>query len=532
MHNYAGGLGVLAADILMSAADASKPLVGITLLYHEHDNPEYEYGFNYERYLTKRPESIEVEIEGRKVKVAIWQKEIIGRQDHIVPIYFLSTHLPENERWDRDLTKHLYSLDKYTRLGQEIVLGVGGVRALRALGYENVENYHLNEGHSAFVVLELLKQYNYDKDKVRKLVTFTTHTPIPAGHDYFDYGLSGNTLRDLMTWDIREIAGRDNLSMTELAMSMSKSTNSVSLRHRSVCEKMFPGKSIKNVTNGIYAPRWTGDHMAELYSRILPGWQENPIVFSETSKRITDEDILTAKAKEKEELVHWINFNKAFFAVSNVSEEDRLERDVLTIGFGRRFVPYKRPDLVFRDIDRLASLGERKLQFVFANRCHRDDFYCNDLWGKLRNYADALRGKVKIVLIPDYDLRIAKRLVSGCDIWLNTPIAPMEASGTSGMKAALNGALNISTRDGWWIEGLEREPKSGWGFGSVDDISEGIERDAREAGELIYSLEAASKIYYEDKKDWAERMKRAIALISYFNTTRVVAEYENTIWNS
>lgn len=254
MPNYAGGLGILAADIIMSAADIGMNMVGISLLYHQNDNPEY--GFNGERYLTRRNETVEVEIEGRKVKLAIWQKEIIGRSGHIVPIFFLSSYLPENARWDRDLTKFLYANDRYTRLGQEIILGVGGVRALEALGYKDIGTYHLNEGHAAFAALELLKRNNYDEAKVRSLVTFTTHTPIEAGHDYFDYGLAGNTLREMMPWNIREIAGDDSLCMTQLAMNLSKNTNSVSLRHQKVCREMFPQKPIKNVTNGIYVPRW------------------------------------------------------------------------------------------------------------------------------------------------------------------------------------------------------------------------------------------------------------------------------------
>lgn len=529
MPNYAGGLGILAADTIMSCADMGVNVVGISLLYHEHDN--LEYGFRGERYLTRRTETVEVEIEGRKIKIAIWQKEIIGRGGAVVPIFFLSSHMPENEKWDRDLTKHLYATDRYTRLGQEIILGVGGVRALEVLGYDKVHTYHLNEGHAAFATFELLRRHNYDEKKVRSLVTFTTHTPIPAGHDYFDYGLAGNSLREMMPLNVRDLAGKDSLGMTQLAMNLSKSTNSVSKRHQKVCEEMFPGKKIENVTNGIYAPRWTGEIMTELFNTHLPGWDENPDVFGEAVKRLPSRELHDTKLMEKNELTNWINFNKTFFSVTNVSRDDFLKNDTLTIGFARRFVPYKRPDLIFKDLNRLGNLHKKTVQIVFANRCHPDDFYCNDLRAKLNEYGEKLRGKVKIVLIPDYDLKIAKKLVAGCDIWLNTPVAPLEASGTSGMKAALNGALNVSTRDGWWIEGLEKQPLSGWGFGGRESFPNEQARDEAEAKELMEALEEAANCYYKTPDKWTERMKHAIALAEFFNTSRLVKEYSKNIWN-
>jgi starch phosphorylase len=367
---------------------------------------------------------------------------------------------------------------------------------------------------------------------VRSLVTFATHTPIAAGHDYFDYTLAGNTLREMMPWNIRDLAGKDALGMTQLAMSLSKSTNSVSKRHQKVCEGMFPGKPIKNVTNGVYAPRWAGNHLIEFFDTHLPGWDENPIVFLEAAKRLPSRELHDAKLLEKNEFTNWVNFNKIFFAVTNVSPEDYLKNDILTIGFGRRFVPYKRPDLIFRDLDRLARLGDNKLQLIFANRCHADDGFCNSLRTKLNEYADTLRGKVKIVLIPDYDLSYAKRLVVGCDVWLNTPISPMEASGTSGMKAALNGALNLSTRDGWWIEGLEREPLGGWGFGGERGYVNQDAQDDAEAKELMGALEEVVHYYYKQPDRWIERMKHAIALLGFFNTSRLVREYETNIWES
>jgi len=526
MPNYAGGLGVLAADTIMSAADLGVDMVGISLLYHLND--DLDDGFRGERYMIRLPETVEVEIEDRKVQVAIWKKEIIGRGGKIVPVLFLSTHHPDNPVWDRDITKHIYAPEPYFRLAQEAVLGVGGVRALEILGYD-VGTYHLNEGHAALATLELLRRNQFDEPKVRSLVTFTTHTPIPAGHDYFDYDLAGKILRDLIPWDIRDLAGRERFGMTQLAMSLSKSTNSVSKRHQKVCEEMFPGAQIKNVTNGIYAPRWAGDHMTELFNTCLPGWDEDPSLFSQAVQVLPHEDLWRARSKEKGDLVRWINFNKSFFSITNISDEDMFDEGTLTIGFGRRTVPYKRTDLIFKDIERLGSAGRSKLQLIFANRCHAGDGYCNDLRERLREYAEKLRGSVKIVLIPDYDLKIAKRLVSGCDVWLNTPIPPLEASGTSGMKAALNGCLNLSMRDGWWIEGLEREPMSGWGFGGERYGSE-EEQNTKDASALMDALDDVADCYYVRKEEWNERMRHAIALLSYFNTSRLVREYQEAIW--
>lgn len=528
MPNYAGGLGVLAADILLSAADMGTKMLGVSLLYHKDD--DIEHGFDGGRYIDLTSAgTVEVEIEDRKVKVAIYVKELNGRKGHTVPILFLSTHLPENTPWDRDLTKHLYAADRYTRLGQEVVLGVGGVRALVALGHK-IGIYHLNEGHAAFATLELMRIHKYDDAAVRPLVTFTTHTPIAAGHDYFEYDLAGNVLRDMMVWDIRGRAGEDRLGMTQLAMNLSKATNSVSVRHRQVCEEMFPGKTIKNVTNGIYAPRWAGEHMEALYDEYLTGWAEKPKVFQKAKQKLPSDALRAARDKEKAELVTWINFNKAFFSVTNVSNDDFLEAGALTIGFGRRTVPYKRPDLIFRNIERLAEIAGGRVQLIFANRCHPDDTYCNDLRSRLNECADTLRGKVKIVLIPDYDLHIAKRLVSGCDVWLNTPVPPLEASGTSGMKAALNGVLNLSMRDGWWIEGLEKEPMAGWGFGG--ERYPDNEQDSNDANALLDALEDVVGCYYERPDEWTERMKAAITLTDHFNTTRVVEEYMEQIWRA
>ena len=524
--NYAGGLGVLAADTLFAAADMGEPLVAVSLLYHVDEDPAR--GFDAGRFMTLRPERVSVAVEGRTVQLAIWEHQFVGATGGAIPGYFLSANVPENEPWDRDLSKHLYAPDRYTRLGQEIILGIGGVRALEALGYP-VANYHLNEGHAALATLELLRRHAGDREKVRSLVTFTTHTPIPAGHDTFEYELASNSLRDMLPPDIRTYAGERELGMTDLALHLSRRTNSVSAKHQDVCRAMFPGVPIDNVTNGIYAPRWAGQHMRALFDAHLPGWQEDPRALIDAPRRLPDDALALARREEEAELLSWVNQNERFFAVSNVSSEDLLSVDALTIGFARRTVPYKRPDLIFRDIERLEAIAGQGVQLIFASRCHPDDRYCVDFRTRLAAHAERLRGRVKVVLVPDYDLSIAKRLVAGCDVWLNNPVPPLEASGTSGMKAALNGALNLSLRDGWWIEGLAREPESGWGFGG-ERSADSNDQDARDSAALLDALTEVVSCYYDRGDEWLARMKHAIALGGHFNTHRLLAEYRDAIW--
>ena len=527
--NYAGGLGVLAADTLYSCADMGVNAVGVSLIYHVNDYSAY--AFNPEQYMTLLDKTVTIQIEGRDVKILIWQMDIISKVGHTVPILFLSSNTPENEKWDRDLTKYLYASDQYGRLGQEAILGVGGVKALDELGY-NISNYHLNEGHAALATLELLKKYDYNEDKVRSMCNLTTHTPIPAGHDYFDYEFSHKMQGDIIPWNIQDLASKEKLGMTQLAMNLSKATNSVSLRHQEVCKEMFPGKEILNVTNGIYHSRWVGKSIRKMLNTYIPDWEKNPEKLIDVPTLVPDSAILEAHNAQEDDLIEWVNKHSGFFNWSNLTPADKLESGILTIGFARRFVPYKRPDLIFKKLERLAEIGDGKIQIIFANRCHPDDHFCNDLRDSIKKHADALRGKIRVVIIPDYDLHIAEKLVVGSDIWLNTPVAPREASGTSGMKASLNGGLNLSVADGWWLEGFKREPLSGWSFGGEEAKCENhAEQDEKDACDLIDALENAVDCYYNHPDEWARRMKHAIALIAYFNTHRLVDEYQKNIWN-
>jgi glycogen phosphorylase len=526
--NYAGGLGVLAADAMHSCADLELPVVGVSLIYHQDDNEKKAFKPN--SFMQKMEQKVFVEIEDRQVALEIWKMEVKGKTGHIVPVYFLSSFLPENPRWDRDLTKHLYASDRYTRLGQEVLLGIGGFRALEALGH-NIETFHMNEGHSAFLTLENLKKTSGDIPTAKTLATFTTHTPIAAGHDYFDYQIAEKILGKLLPANIKELASKDMMGMTQLGLSLSKKVNAVSQKHREVCEKMFPGNSFESITNGIYHERWVGEHIGNLLDEKIPAWREKPEILEKKAMELPEEDLIEARKKQKSALIHWINSNKDFFPFPEVSSNDLLDNQTLTIGFARRFVPYKRPSLIFKDLQKFRELGYQKIQLVFAGRCHPDDQFCNSMLDSIREYASQLRGQIKVAVISDYNLDIAKKLVTGCDIWLNNPTPPREASGTSGMKAALNGVLNLSILDGWWIEGYKMFPKSGWAFGKNEDLSS-ENRDDSDNQELLAQLEDAIHCFYNKKPKWNEKMKYAIALASYFNTHRMVKEYQNKMWKN
>ena len=528
--NYAGGLGVLAADIMHSFADKKFPAVGVSLIYHQDDDPKK--AFQAEKYMKLLKQTVEVEIEDRQVKVGVYQYDVKSENGHVVPLYFLTTNFPKNKGWDRDLTKWLYATDEYTRVGQEAILGIGGVRMLKKLGYTDIKTFHMNEGHSAFLTLQCLKDSDFRDEDAKRQCTFTTHTPIPAGHDYFDYRLVGRVLGSMVPWHVKRLATEERLSMTHLAMNLSRRSNSVSERHNQVCHEMFPEYQFANVTNGIHHLTWVADPMAKLFEGTLKNWRKNPTVLSSAAEKLDDGKLRIAHQESKKKLVQWINSKAEFFSYhSEMYTEDHFDEETLTIAFARRFVPYKRPALIFRDLDKLRDLGYRKLQFVFSGKCHPNDQFCNWKAGDLRKFAERLRGQIRVAVIPDYNIDIAKRLISGADIWLNNPIKPREASGTSGMKAALNGVLNLSVLDGWWIEGFQMNPKAGWGFGDKSDQLDEKVRDDMDSQELYMCLEDAVTCYYEQPEKWIERMKAAVSLAGFFNTHRVVDEYDEKMWS-
>jgi glycogen phosphorylase len=525
--NYAGGLGILAGDTLHSCADLGSDVVGVSLIYHQDDNDEKR--FKVEQFLTLHDETIELEIEGRNIKIMIWELNLKGKSNKSIPIIFLSSNHPDNKQWDRDLTRYLYAADRYTRLGQEMILGIAGVRALEILGYNKLNTYHMNEGHSAFLTLELLEKYDFNVEKVKSLCTFTTHTPVPAGHDHFEYSLAYSTMNKSLPLEIKEYATYEDLSTTDLALNLSRVANSVSAKHCEVCEGMFPRHNFENVTNGIYHPRWVGKEIKQLLDESLPGWEEKPELLKEAETKLDSEKLVGANKKQKRELVDWLNSRKELFPFETIEDDDYFGVKTLTIGFARRYVPYKRHTLIFKDMERLRDMGYRKIQLVFAGNCHEGDSFCNEIKQEVERYSHMLRGQIRVAILTEYNIEVAKKLISGCDVWLNNPIIPREASGTSGMKAALNGGLNLSILDGWWIEGFNVNKKAGWAFGN-ETFSEGEDQDTHDSRFLLEQLKDLIDCYYNRREEWSERMKSAISLVGHFNTHRLVEEYQEKIW--
>lgn len=528
--NYAGGLGVLAADIMHSAADMKAPLVGVSILYHQHDNPVES--FDASPYMTLRPERATITIEDREVILGAYEYQVKSVNGNFAPIFFLTTNFPENKRWDRDLTKNLYPSHTYTRLGQEVILGIGGVRMLEALGYHDIAFYHMNEGHAAFLTLEVLHEEGFQDQDVKERCSFTTHTPVAAGHDYFAYDIVNGVLRDMVPWHIKKLGTPDMLSMTHLAMNLSHKTNSVSEKHREVCREMFPGYDFENVTNGIHHLTWVSEEMAKVFDKHLSGWRQDPSLFAKAEEVLPDEELFSAHQKNKTQFVQWVNSHREFFPIAGeLHSDDFFDEDTLTICFARRFVQYKRPELIFKNIERLRDVGYKKLQLVFAGRCHPDNHYCINVRENIEQFGRALRGQVRVAVVQDYDLEIASHLVSGGDVWLNNPIKPREASGTSGMKAALNGLLNLSILDGWWDEGYVQKPLSGWAFGERSNgVADPEVRDHLDCSEIHDRIEEITAEYYDNRQNWSKRMKAAISLLGTFNTHRVVDEYYEKMW--
>lgn len=517
IKTYSGGLGILAGDTIKAMADLEVPFCAVTLLYKHgyfeqdiRDNLQVELDdeWDFMKILQETNRHIRMNISGEDITIKIWKYEYEGVTGHKVPIFFLDTDIHTNPQWAQEITSRLYQGD---RISQEMVLGIGGIRALDALGiYDGIQKFHMNEGHSAFLTLELYKRLGHkvgwDDSITRKYCVFTTHTPIPAGHDKFDYNDVYEKFKgepDLIPWHIKKIAGEDKLNMTLLAMSFSNYINAVSRKHREVTEEMFPSHNINYITNGIHIPSWASQHMQDIYDRTCPGWKTDPLQLKKISE-ITDEEIISAHQKSKKEFIEFAN--KHDIVGSGLSE------DVLTIGFARRFIQYKDAELIFRNMNNLIKLG-KKVQFIFAGKAHARDGVGKSIMKNVIERAIELKGSVSIAFLPNYNIELAKKMVQGCDMWLNTPIPPNEASGTSGMKAAANGCLHFSRLDGWSIEAYEM---NGGGF-PISEYQDFIMN-------LQYKI--IPMYYSENKTSWAREMKLSITnSASHFNTHRMAREY-------
>jgi starch phosphorylase len=532
---YSGGLGILAGDTLRSAADLGLPLAAVTLVYRKGyfrqvldpagNQFEQPQEWAPEQQLTEVKQRVAVEVEGRQVIVRAWKYTVTGVTGEIVPVYLLDTNLPENAEQDRGLTDYLYGGDQRYRLAQEVVLGFGGFRLIEKLYGGQIEAYHMNEGHSALLSLGLLERRldqsfagrlkQLDIDGVRNMCIFTTHTPVPAGHDQFPRSLATQVLaRDhIALLDEVEAWEGDALNMTYLALRFSGYVNGVAMRHGEVSRGMFPAYDISAITNGVHAITWTSPAFAELFDTFIPGWRTDNN-YLRYAISIPLPSISEAHAEAKGEL-----FGEIAHAFGV-----QLDPKVLTIGFARRASTYKRADLLFHDPERLRKIAREvgPIQLVYGGKAHPKDEGGKNLIRHVVESASSLADTIRTVYVENYDMRWGRLITSGVDLWLNNPMRPQEASGTSGMKAALNGVPSFSVVDGWWAEG-HIEGVTGWSIGS----SELAEDPSSEIAALYDKLQREIvPMFYGRPNRYTEIMRYAIALNgSFFNTQRMVLQY-------
>ncbi|MBU1912841.1 MAG: alpha-glucan family phosphorylase [Candidatus Omnitrophica bacterium] len=531
IHTYSGGLGVLAADTIRSSADLNVPMVAVTLLYKkgyfrqkldmQGNQQELSDEWNPKEFLQLLPNKVKVTIENKDVFIQAWEYRVQGIGGHFIPIIFLDTDIDENSDYFRSLTYYLYGGDQKYRFFQEIIFGIGGVRMLKELEYAQINRYHMNEGHSSLLTLELLKEKKKEKEPVwdiggvRKLCVFTTHTPVPAGMDKFPYDLVSQALGEFIPLNfLKEIGGKDELNMTLLALNLSHYENGVAKEHGKVSREMFPGYHIDSITNGVHSATWVCDSFGKLYDKYIPGWK-NESFSLRYALHIPKDEIWNAHQEAKANLIDYVN--KEINA--------GLDTQTFTIGFARRATAYKRADLVFYDYKRLMNISNNtgKIQFIFAGKAHPRDEHGKELIKKIINLSQQLKNQIKIVYLQNYDIELAKILISGVDLWLNTPRKPLEASGTSGMKAAHNGIPSLSILDGWWIEGCI-EGLTGWAIGQAQE-AESSDKD--NANSLYDKLEhTVVPMFYRNQENWVSIMRHAIAINgSFFNTHRMVLQY-------
>ena len=559
---YAGGLGILAGDTLRSCADLSVPILAVTLLHRkgyltQTFDPagwqrELQTEWKVEERLTELPERTSVQIENRTVSLRAWRYELVGLSGAKVPVLFLDADLPENSDWDRTLTHFLYGGDAYYRICQEVILGIGGVRMIRALGYGNVQRFHMNEGHASLLTLELLNEAakhdgrnsitRTDIDAVQSRCIFTTHTPVAAGHDQFAMDLVGRVFAggrgfldksdvfrddlvrrvvkmDPANGDMSTLFTRQNtLNLTHLALNLSHYVNGVARRHAEVSRLMFGKHQVDAISNGVHAATWTAPSFQRLFDLQIPGWRADNYSLR-YALSISPHELWDAHIEAKNRLL------------ANVREKAHVDLDpqILTLGFARRSTPYKRPDLLLSNPGRLEAIAARvgKLQIIFGGKAHPNDSGGKEIIQRILRMKDTPPSGVRIIYLENYDMQIARLMTAGVDVWLNTPLPPLEASGTSGMKAALNGVPSLSILDGWWLEGCI-EGVTGWAIGDhrVSAAAE-ADRNVRDATLLYDQLElVVAPLFYRDRPRFIEVMRHAIALNgSFFNTQRMVQQY-------
>lgn len=536
---YSGGLGALAGDTIRAAADLKIPMVAITLLQRkgyffqvlDNQGRQTEEAVEWEpsEFLTELPERVSIELEGRPVQIRAWEYRVRGVDGFVVPVLLLDTCLGENDEWQRGLTDYLYGGDGRYRLSQEAVLGVGGVRMLRALGCTGLERFHLNEGHASLLTLELLREQaaaagrkgisRDDVASVKEQCVFTTHTPVESGHDKFELDWASRVLglrEDEL--NLRDLFCHDGLlNLTYLGLSLSRYVNGVAMRHGEVSRRMFSGFRIDSITNGVHAAEWVSPAFADLFDKYVGPWRRDNFSLR-AALAVPEAEIRRAHMTAKGTLIGHVN------AVVNT----KMDVDYFTIGFARRAAPYKRAALLVSDPARLKRIVEKvgPIQIIYAGKAHPKDETGKQIIERIYRAAEELRDAVRVCYLANYDLYLARLLTAGSDLWVNTPQPPLEASGTSGMKAALNGVPSLSVLDGWWIEG-HIEGVTGWAIGDLRHAGDGRDEWALHAESLYAKLESTIvPMYYSDREAYARVMRNAIAMNgSFFNAHRMVQQY-------
>ena len=536
---YSGGLGILAGDTLRSAADVALPMVAVSLIHRKGyfrqrldergDQAEEALDWPVAEQLAELSPQVQIEIEHRDVSLRAWRYEVRGISGHIVPVLLLDADLPVNAPQDRRLTDHLYGGDARYRLCQEVILGIGGVRMLRALGYRQLSRFHMNEGHASLLTVELAYEKAIERGEetisretvqaIKPLCVFTTHTPVAAGHDQFPLPLVAEVVTGYdHAFDerAREFCLNDVLNMTYLALDHSHYVNGVAKRHGEVARTMFAQHKIDSITNGVHAATWASPPIQAMFDRHIPDWRQDNASLRHVLG-VAKPEVWDAHLIAKTALLQHVND----------ASGAQMDPDVFTIGFARRATVWKRADLVFTDLSRLEAIHARAgaFQLIFGGKAHPKDDSGKALIRRIFEIKEALGSKIKLVYLEEYDMGLARLLTAGADLWLNTPQPPLEASGTSGMKAAVNGVPSLSILDGWWVEGCI-EGVTGWAIGADDGVEPNDDRSA-DAESLYGKLEhVILPMFYAERDRYIDVMRHALAINgSFFNTERILDQY-------
>ena len=525
LSTYSGGLGVLAGDHVKSAADAEIPLVGVTLLYREGYSRQHldSDGIQSETYPVLDPSefleltdiTIQLPLDNQTIYARVWCANVVGQTGHKVPVYFLDTTHELNSQYHQEIGQRLYGGNDDTRIRQEYLLGVGGVQLFDHLQIE-LNGIHLNEGHCTFAMLELLSR-GWSREQLTEKSLFTTHTPVPAGHDRFEWSLVKEIMGDKLPDDAQELVrnagdseGGNRCSMSHLAVALSTSVNAVSILNAEVAQTMFSEKKIIPITNGVHHPTWTSSTMTKLFDEHLPEWKANPNRLKEAQK-IPIEALKQARNENRKHLRDLVRNETGV----------EFEEHRLTIGFARRFATYKRANLVFHDLEKLREIGAGRIQFVFSGKAHPKDEGGKQLIRDIFASAKTVEEEIPVAFLENYSMATGLAMTSGVDIWLNNPIRPLEASGTSGMKAAMNGVPNCSILDGWWPEACNHGI-NGWAIGNAEDDR----NDPRDAANIYSTLQNDVLPSWERKDEtWANIMRESIASSAGFTGRRMIEDY-------